>query len=182
MFSEGMVCPVCENGTMKSILKDLDFEYKGKGARIPNSKVLQCEECEEYFLNEKDEREIERMLTNFRRSIDGLLTSDEIKEIRQSFGMTQVRFAQALRVGEKNFARYESGQSTQGRQADNVLRILREFPQALRAIYQDYDGWERVDRISAKLITQKRKNINVTVRNSSECQTSDEGLNHARAL
>ena len=101
---------------------------------IPGRTVFTCQECEESFFDPKEQREIEKLLTDERRKIDGLLTSQEIKDIRQQFKMTQVEFARILRVGEKTFARYESGQASQGYAMDNLLRILRDFPETMRAI------------------------------------------------
>ncbi|MCP5074735.1 MAG: type II toxin-antitoxin system MqsA family antitoxin, partial [Rhodobacteraceae bacterium] len=85
-------------------------------------------------LSPHDEREIEKYLTDARRTIDGLLTSHEIKTIREHFQMTQVEFARLLRVSDKTFARYENGHVAQGYAMDDLLRILREFPETIRAV------------------------------------------------
>lgn len=137
-FYDGMVCPVCEVGKLKVHKEDLEFEYKGEKFTIPEKNVFRCPECEESFLDSKDDRIIEKLLTDERRKVDGLLTSQEIKAIRQQFKMTQVEFAQVLRVSEKTFARYESGQATQGYAMDNLLRILRQCPETIRVINQSY--------------------------------------------
>jgi HTH-type transcriptional regulator/antitoxin MqsA len=131
---EGMLCPVCEVGKLQTIIKDLEFEYKGEKTICTGRRVFVCAECAEEFLDDRDERAIERRLTDARRKVDGLLTSVEIRAIRRRFGFTQVQFAEVLGVGKKNFARYESGQASQGRATDNLLRILRERPDTIRLI------------------------------------------------
>jgi HTH-type transcriptional regulator / antitoxin MqsA len=140
-LKEGMVCPVCEAGELKAVTKDVPFEYKGHGHVVGNVRGFDCPTCGESLWDERDEREIEKSLTDARRKIDGLLTSDEIRTIRKLFGMTQIEFARALDIGEKNFARYESGQSTQGRAMDHVLRMLQADPQNLGIIYRAWKGW-----------------------------------------
>jgi len=156
----GMICPVCEAGHLKAVRKDVPFEYKGHRHVVANVRAYECELCGESLWDDHDEKKVERSLTDIRREIDGLLTSDEIREIRQSFGMTQVQFAEALKVGEKNFARYESGQATQGRSTDNLLRILREYPNAIQAIYKDWTGWASVKQeITVTLNRRQSKGI-----------------------
>jgi putative zinc finger/helix-turn-helix YgiT family protein len=133
-FQQGMLCPFCEIGILEEYQEDIEFEYKGEKTILQSQKVFRCQECEESFLDPKDEREREKCLTNSRRRVDHLLTTDEIKTIRLQFQMTQVEFSHVLRVGEKTFARYENGQATQGYAMDNLLRILREYPHVLHVI------------------------------------------------
>jgi HTH-type transcriptional regulator / antitoxin MqsA len=130
----GMVCPVCEVGHLEKVIKNVPFKYKGHEHIVANVKGYDCNVCGESLWDDRDEKAIEKSLTDVRREIDGLLTSDEIKKIRQLFGMTQMQFSEALKVGAKNFARYESGQATQGRSMDHLLRILREYPYTMQVL------------------------------------------------
>lgn len=131
-FKNGMTCPVCEIGTVTEENKDITFEYKGKKRTISNQVVYECPECGESFQNNHDQILTDKLLMDSRREIDSLLTSQEIRSIRNQFGLTQVDFAKLLQVGEKNFARYESCHATQSRMTDNLLRVLREYPQAIK--------------------------------------------------
>lgn len=133
-FYHGMTCPVCEVGTLELESEDMEFEYKGVSTVLPHQKIFKCHECDESFLDQKDERRVEKLLSDERRRIDGLLTSKEIKIIRQQFGMTQAEFATKLRVVEKTFARYENGQATQSYAMDNLLRILWKYPVSIECI------------------------------------------------
>lgn len=131
---QGMECPGCEEGVLNKVRKDLDFEYKGKVSTVKNCISYVCSKCGDSFQNKKERRVLEKILTDNRREIDGLLTSSEIKRIRSYFGLTQEGFAKALTLGEKNFARYESGIAIQGRSLDNLLKVLDRFPHAIRAL------------------------------------------------
>ncbi len=123
LFRNGSACPVCEEGVLSFVQKNVDFTYKGQTMQIQRE-VLTCSTCGESFFQTQDERAIEKVLTDRRRTIDGLLTSDEIRSIRKQFEMTQMEFARYLRVSQKTFARYESGQVTQSYAMDDLLRIL----------------------------------------------------------
>jgi HTH-type transcriptional regulator/antitoxin MqsA len=131
---KGMLCPVCETGAIEPRDEDLEFEYKGRKTVFSRKTVFRCPECEESFLAPHDEQEIEKYLTDERRKADGLLTSEEIRAVRDQFQMTRAEFAGMLRLSEKNFARYEDGQSAQDYATDDLLRILREFPEILRTV------------------------------------------------
>jgi len=182
-FYGGMVCPICESGKLQEKAESIEFEYKNEKRIIPDRKLFRCERCEEAFLNSKDERKLERLLTDVRRRIDGLLTSKEIKEIRKQFGMTQVEFAKALRVGEKNFARYESGQASQSNAMDNLLRILKKFPYAIRTIYKDWPVYQSKTIIEFKAFLPKaKKKREVIVRKPTNCGINEEGYADANSI
>lgn len=68
---------------------------------------------------------------NAYRKIHNLLTSDEIVEVRENYGLTQVETAKLLGWGEATIARYES-KAIQDEAYDTMLRIIKENP--LRAI------------------------------------------------
>jgi len=76
-FYNGMKCPVCEVGVLELQREDMVFEYKGKKTVLRDQEVFKCQECDESFLHPKNERNIEKLLTDNRRRIDGLLTSEE---------------------------------------------------------------------------------------------------------
>jgi HTH-type transcriptional regulator / antitoxin MqsA len=171
---EGMICPICEAGSLKAVTKDVLFEYRGHVHVVANVHACDCDVCGESLWGDGDEREFERALTDVRRRIDDLLTTVEIRAIRQQFGMTQVEFARALRVGEKNFARYENGQATQGRSTDNLLRILQAYPDALQVIYRDWSGWATLKQEITVSLRKRQQNTTTILVNAQGCQLEDE--------
>lgn len=126
---------MCEVGTLSLVERDLKFEYKGNNV-VLNREVWECSDCKESFFQAKDEPEVERILTDRRRKVDGLLVSEEITRIREQLNVTIAEFAEVLRIPEKNVAYYESGQDTQSYELDDVFRILREYPEAINALKQ----------------------------------------------
>lgn len=57
----------------------------------------------------------------------GLLTSEEIIEIRNKYGLSQTDLAKAIMVGKKNIARYEIGK-IQDKSIDLLIRLLDKHP------------------------------------------------------
>lgn len=56
------------------------------------------------------------------RKLVGLLTSEQIKEIRRKRNLSQTEFAKLLNCGEKNIARYETG-TIQDKAFDLLMRL-----------------------------------------------------------
>lgn len=88
---------------------------------------------------------------NAYRKVHNLLTSAEIVEIRENYGLTQVEMAKLLGWGEATVSRYES-KAIQDEAYDNMLRIVKDNP--LKAI-------EFLDRNGDKFSASKRQQIRV---------------------
>lgn len=133
-WENGQACPICGLGVLNQKCEDREFTYKGHKRVYPGLRVFRCSKCGEGLYKRRDELKLEKFLTDSRRQIDGLLTSAEIKEIRSRLGFTQKQLSDLLEVGEKTFARYESGQVVQGKAMDALLRIFREYPKAIKVL------------------------------------------------
>jgi HTH-type transcriptional regulator/antitoxin MqsA len=101
---------------------------------VPDYHILECGACGEAVVQRESARQAEKMLRDFGRGVDGLLTAADIKRIRRKLHLTQEQMAQVLGGGLKGFARYENGQVIQSRAMDNLLRILDRFPESLDAL------------------------------------------------
>jgi transcriptional regulator with XRE-family HTH domain len=60
----------------------------------------------------------------------GLLSAQEIREIRLRLGRTQAEMSHLLGVGAKTYCRWESGSFLQSLSFDNYLRLIRDVPEA----------------------------------------------------
>ncbi|MBI5234996.1 MAG: type II toxin-antitoxin system MqsA family antitoxin [Deltaproteobacteria bacterium] len=134
MLKHGDTCPVCGQGPVEEKVVNEPFKYKGREYVIPDYHIFACGVCKEELVSHESLKTSEKTLTDFRRKIDGLLTSDEIKAIRKRLGKTQKKLAEMLDVGEKTFARYENGQVTQSKIMDLFLRGLEVYPDLLDSI------------------------------------------------
>lgn len=137
MYKTGDICPVCEAGHLHRVTKDKIFKYKGEGITIQDVVVYACDDCEESLVPKSTMKSTEKTIRDFHRTVDGLLTSEEIKKVRKALGFTQEAFANILGVAPKSFARYENGTVTQNKTTDHLLRILFEKPDALKVISKE---------------------------------------------
>lgn len=134
MYKRGDKCSICGEGVLSDQVVTEDFKYKGHILKIPNYHIFSCDVCGETLVSRETLKRTEKQLTDYRRKIDGLLTSDGIKAIRKKLNLTQVEMAELLGVGKKNFARYENGKVTQSKSMDILLRCLDVEPIILSRI------------------------------------------------
>lgn len=78
MYKTGQRCIVCGEGTLTKKIVNQKFKYKGKENIISDYCVYECNKCKEVLVDSKTIRSTEKILTDFRREMDGLLTSSEI--------------------------------------------------------------------------------------------------------
>lgn len=131
MYKNGDKCQICGVGRLTKKSIEEKFEYKGEVLIIPDYIIYECPVCEEAIVDESVSKATEKEIRDFHRKVDKLLTSDQIREIRNLCGFTQERFGEILGGGKKAFARYENGTVTQSRAMDNLLRLLRRHPESL---------------------------------------------------
>lgn len=129
-------CPICGYKEMAKRIITEEFEYKGQILEIDDYVIFECPECEESIVDKGTLKSSGKIIRDFHREVDGLLTSPQIKKIRTSLGFKQTDFGILLGGGEKSFARYESCAVTQSRPMDNLLRVLDEFPTGLKVLRQ----------------------------------------------
>jgi putative zinc finger/helix-turn-helix YgiT family protein len=134
MYKQGDTCPLCGAGQLSEKVVEERFSYKGQTLTVPDYYILECPACGEAVVVEDSARRAEKLLRDFGREVDGLLTAPDIKRIRRKLHLTQEQMASVLGGGLKGFARYENGQVVQSRAMDNLLRILDRFPESLRVL------------------------------------------------
>ncbi len=80
----------------------------------------------------------------------GLLTSDEIIAIRESYGLSQVDLARLLGWGEATISRYES-KAIQDEAYDTMLRLIKDNPlQALEFLKKNADKFSGLKRLEIR--------------------------------
>ena len=152
-----MSCPLCD--------KTHEIEERKRTTTI----IIKGEEVtydERFYFcanSDEDENEFEtgamtnENLLNARNAYRvkmGLLTSDEIVAIRESYGLSQVDLAKLLGWGEATISRYES-KAIQDEAYDTMLRLIKDNPlQALEFLKKNSEKFSMVKRleIRAKIV------------------------------
>lgn len=128
------ICPMCEKGKLTESTYTGRFKHGNKTIQV---KGLQCCFCD---LCGADPVLTEQMIYNQIKVADekrkrlGLLTSAEVKDIREKLGLTQKRAAKIFGGGEKAFSKYERGDALQSEAMDKLLRVAANFSDVFSAL------------------------------------------------
>lgn len=128
MYKDGSKCPICGSGILDEISINEVFEYKGEKCTVPDYVVFRCSVCEEDIVSKQSLKKAEKYLVDFQKKVDGLLTSEKIRKIREKLGLTQRQMGIIFGGGEKSFARYENATLKQSKAMDTLLRVFDEYP------------------------------------------------------
>ena len=114
----------------KIVVKVETYDVCGEPIDV-EARVLVCAECgEELFSEELDNDTLIRAYNEYRRR-HKLLYPEEIKKIREQYGLSQRSFAKLLNWGDKTVCRYENG-SIQDKAHNSLLLFLRE-PESMKS-------------------------------------------------
>jgi HTH-type transcriptional regulator/antitoxin MqsA len=120
-------CPTCgtgmveERGTLRLPVNSEDIAVRG-------ASHLRCPKCGEIVQRFRDSRRLQEDAIAIYRKRRGLLSADDIRAIRQRFGLTQANLAGLLRLGANTVSRWESGRNVQTAAMDMLLRLIRDLP------------------------------------------------------
>lgn len=123
-------CEVCGREVETKIITQKEiFNVCGEDIEV-DAQVMVCAECgEELFNEELDSATLINAYNEYRRR-HKLLLPEEIRKIREQYGLSQRSFAKLLNWGDKTIRRYENG-AVQDRAHNSLLIFLRE-PENMR--------------------------------------------------
>lgn len=144
-------CEQCGKETeTKIVSKKESYNVCGELIEV-DAKVLICSECgEELFCEELDNATLVSAYNKYRKK-HKLLLPEEIKKIREQYGLSQRSFAKLLNWGDKTIFRYENG-SIQDKAHNSILLFLRE-PENMKAYLSENEIDLDKKQISKLLIT-----------------------------
>jgi putative zinc finger/helix-turn-helix YgiT family protein len=106
----------------------LKLPVNGEEVSVPSTLHLKCPKCAETVLRYSDARRLQEDAIAIYRKKHGLLSADEIRAIRERFGLTQGELARLLHLGANTISRWESGRNVQTEAMEMLLRLMRDLP------------------------------------------------------
>ncbi len=127
------LCPACGRQHLENrVIRD-EFAYGLEDDRVSvvaeAVPVLACP-CGEIFYGPEAEQIHHRAICKAL----GLLTPEQIRELRDRFGLSQQEFARLTGIGVATLSRWEQGRLMQTRSMDSYLQILNAVPNAIQAL------------------------------------------------
>ena len=178
-------CGSC-NALHEVSVKQEQREYEIKGIKVSaDVTVLTCENCHEEIYDKDTEIKNDILLFDEFKAKNNLLTSKEVKQIRDKYGISQATFALILGFGEKNITRYENG-ANQDNSHDSLLRLVDEEDNFLKLYYKNKHCLSKTEasKIAKRLCFQEKvtTHYHVVPEENSEYKTKTDngGLSYGR--
>ena len=122
-----MICDCGNEMVRKS--GPLEVDVRGEKVVVNGHEFLWCDHCRDWTAlgSEVDEIRREANLSYIREH--GLVEPSQIRELRESLGMTQPEFEKAIGAGRNTVSRWESGTVIPAGTANTLLGILIRHPE-----------------------------------------------------
>ena len=134
-----ILCAVCSSEKVTQVRRDYEAKYNGTPVRVPNTVMCECGSCGERFFTPEQSRELSRQMKNRVRKKFGLLSPEEIAQIRHDLALSQEGLEQLFGLGPKVVTRWETGRVVQAKTADIALRLLAIEPRCLTTLRRNLE-------------------------------------------
>ncbi|MCL1875801.1 MAG: DUF4065 domain-containing protein [Synergistaceae bacterium] len=148
-FKIELACPKCES-YCKVNSEERTEEFVVRGNKISISgEVDVCANCGTIFWTDKYDALMKSAYEEYKKG-NGLLSSDEIRQIRENYGLSQDLFASILGIGSASIQRYETG-AVQTPVYDGIIREAHNAPQLLKLLEKNRNNISPKDYTLAKI-------------------------------
>jgi HTH-type transcriptional regulator / antitoxin MqsA len=127
--------PVCPE-TGKPMVRDtrpMTISYKGESSTF-DMPGWYCHESGESIHTAEDIKVSDAALKELKIQVENLLRPQDVKRIREGFGLTQREAGALIGGGPNAFQKYEQGTVTVSRGISNFLRVLERHPEEIEEL------------------------------------------------
>jgi HTH-type transcriptional regulator/antitoxin MqsA len=133
MNTKNFICPICDEGQLVPNVCMENTIYKEKTLTV-NYDSSTCSICGSEIVTPMQAQRNQAHIIDEQKKMDGLLTSIEIKGIRETFNLTSTQAAKLFGSDATAFYKYEKGEATQSVTLDKLLRLVKEMPLAFERL------------------------------------------------
>lgn len=128
-------CPVC-GGKLDSVTMKKQIVHNGSRIEFEDTQS-KCHACDAvmYVGSQVSQHELARARAI--RAAEGLLSPEELRNIRLKYKMTQTDMESLLSTGAKTWTRWERGKVTQSKATDSLLRVFASDPAVARCMLEN---------------------------------------------
>jgi putative zinc finger/helix-turn-helix YgiT family protein len=151
-------CHKCGAVAVTEKIGPFTVEHDGKCTVIEDRRMV-CGSCGTISYRGEQISEHERAVAAAIREIDGLLSADELYQIRTKYRLKQTDMEQMLSTGPKTWTRWERGKVPQSKPTDKLIRAIADDPDLARRLMRQANVanpeaeavFERFDRDARQL-------------------------------
>ncbi|HHF3183987.1 TPA: type II toxin-antitoxin system MqsA family antitoxin [Vibrio alginolyticus] len=140
-------CSICEEGNLQPHVGHNLVDYKGHQKEL-DIHYSECDCCGSEITVPAQSRANKRLMTEFKKQVDGLLTGKELRELRLGFGLTQADAAKVFGGGPVAFSKYEADDVAQSEAMDKLLRLAQALPKAYAYLTHNSTYMEDVEGVA----------------------------------
>jgi HTH-type transcriptional regulator/antitoxin MqsA len=134
-----ILCPVCDVGSLTPARYSDLFSHNGGKILVEDLEKYECSQCDDAPIFTDQVRRNQIKIADAKRRAEGLLTSDQIRKVRDKLGLSQSGAANAFGGGGNAFSKYERGEVLQSFAMDRLLRLAVDLPGAM-SLLASYAG------------------------------------------
>ena len=160
-------CDICKKETETKIINKKEiYEVYGEQIEVETQVLVCCDCAEELFCEQLDNETLIKAFNTYRKK-HKLLLPEEIKAIREQYGLSQRSFAKLLNWGDKTINRYENG-SIQDK-AHNSLLLFLKNPENMRTYLAENEVMledrqvnkiiKTIDKLEGDIVEKEKSNL-----------------------
>lgn len=131
MSTDKSQCPICGQCAVISTSDPCTVEFRESSYAVTGFTYDVCTGCGEEFFAPGQVDAIHSAAVAMAREAQGLLTPDQIRQLRTDLSLRQKDLEEILGVGPKSVTRWEKGTVFQSAVADRFMRKLWQHPEIL---------------------------------------------------
>ncbi len=118
-------CHFCGSDAVSQHSSMETYQYKQQAYEVLVDYSV-CNQCSEEVITTEQIHINEARVREAKKKLDGLLSCEEIRDIRTRLGLTQEEAAKIFGGGVNAFSKYERGEVTQSAAMDKLIRVAAE--------------------------------------------------------
>jgi HTH-type transcriptional regulator / antitoxin MqsA len=128
------VCPVCDEGRLTEEVYVGEIHHNGAKLMVSGLERCRCDTCAADPVLAEQIKRNQLRIADARRTVDGLLCAQEIRAAREAMQLSQAQAAEIFGGGANAFSKYERGEVAQSVAMDRLIRLTRDFPEAVQLL------------------------------------------------
>lgn len=149
-MNDKTLCSLCGEGHITPRTENTVTEYRGQQGTV-TLHYAECDACGSEIVGDAESRANKRTVLGFKKTVDGLLTGEEIRAIRDKYRLTQTQAAQLFGGGPVAFSKYENDDVSHSEAMDNLLRLVRRSEEAFWELVEEKQFDELLNRRPARV-------------------------------
>ena len=123
------ICQVCGMRAAEHLRGPRQLAIRrGVRVTIEDDEFYRCYRCGETYQPVELARQTEAKLQALRQELADLLRPEQIRAIREKYGLSQAQMEKLMGLGAKHLVKWEQGTAVPNRAADTLLRVMDRFP------------------------------------------------------